>query len=200
MEQQLHWINQSLQVYTLPPNNTNLNPFHGSIPHLFEDALKEYISSPSIIKEGKKKEHDHSITKKKKLPPTTIELLEKLRWTTLGYQYDWTNRTYPKDKHYDFPKDLLKTTKEIAERVGSEIEPQAAIINYYSNDSTLGGHLDDVEEDMDHPIVSMRFIFSSSFLLFICYFLFISLLFFFRPFLFFPIFLSFLPPFYFLSS
>ncbi len=33
--------------------------------------------------------------------------------------------------------------------------PDAAIVNYYTPGDTLGGHLDDVEEDMDQPIVGL---------------------------------------------
>ena len=33
--------------------------------------------------------------------------------------------------------------------------PDAAIVNFYREGDTLGGHLDDVEPDMDQPIVSV---------------------------------------------
>ena len=38
--------------------------------------------------------------------------------------------------------------------------PDAAILNFYREGDTLGGHLDDVEPDMDQPIVSRSVVFS----------------------------------------
>ena len=38
------------------------------------------------------------------------------------------------------------------------MEPEAATINYYNNSKqTMGGHVDDAEEDMSKPIVSCSF-------------------------------------------
>ena len=37
----------------------------------------------------------------------------------------------------------------------ASLQPDAALINYYSAGETLGGHRDDVEADLSKPIVSL---------------------------------------------
>ncbi|KAL8845507.1 MAG: hypothetical protein Q9176_000143 [Flavoplaca citrina] len=77
-------------------------------------------------------------------------LNRKLRWVTLGGQYDWTEKTYPKETPPGFPKDLAKLTHGIFEH----IQPQAAIVNVYSPGDTLSIHRD-VSEDSDAGLVSI---------------------------------------------
>jgi len=77
---------------------------------------------------------------------------------TLGYHYNWTNRTYSKSHYNQFPFDLAELTREIAKATGfSNYVPEAAIINFYGVEHSLCAHLDDVEETMDQPIVSVSF-------------------------------------------
>lgn len=84
--------------------------------------------------------------------PITIKsaLEKKLRWVTLGGQYDWTNKVYPAEAPPEFPPD-------IADLVGSlfpDMDPQAAIVNFYSPGDTLSLHRD-VSEEVDRGLVSV---------------------------------------------
>ena len=84
--------------------------------------------------------------------PLTISqfLNRKLRWITLGGQYDWTAKSYPKDKPPDFPADE-------AALIGAafpEMRPEAAIVNVYSPGDTLSLHRD-VSEESDQGLVSI---------------------------------------------
>jgi alkylated DNA repair protein alkB family protein 1 len=142
--------------------------------------------------------------------PSAVKLLRKLRWATLGLQYQWTTRTYDETQpHAPFPADLahlaarlaappmrgfatcrgdgrlLGASSEtsgcpksrhceshpkpelglgrqegaqsgIAVETGSEFRAEGAIVNYYGPSDTLSGHLDDIEANMDLPIVSIR--------------------------------------------
>lgn len=75
---------------------------------------------------------------------------KKMRWVTLGGQYDWTNKLYPPETPPEFPSD-------IAELLGSlfpDMEPQAAIVNFYSPGDTLSLHRD-VSEEVDRGLVSI---------------------------------------------
>lgn len=84
-------------------------------------------------------------------PVTTGAALEKkLRWMTLGGQYDWTNKHYPPEEPPPFPTD-------VANLLGSlfpDMEPQAAIVNLYSPGDTLSLHRD-VSEEVDRGLVSV---------------------------------------------
>ncbi|QSZ36128.1 hypothetical protein DSL72_007253 [Monilinia vaccinii-corymbosi] len=86
--------------------------------------------------------------------PRALNYLEvmtkKLRWITLGGQYDWTNKVYPEEEPPKFPSD-------IANLVGGlfpDMEPQAAIVNFYSPKDTLQLHRDGAES-VDRGLVSI---------------------------------------------
>jgi alkylated DNA repair protein alkB homolog 1 len=77
-------------------------------------------------------------------------LNRKLRWMTLGGQYDWTNKAYPEEKPPEFPKDV----KEFINQAFPQMQPEAAIVNVYSPGDTLSLHRD-VSEISDKGLVSI---------------------------------------------
>lgn len=74
---------------------------------------------------------------------------KKLRWMTLGGQYDWTNKVYPSGRPPPFPADMAKL---IGGLFG--MTPEAAIVNLYSPGDTLSLHRD-VSEECNRPLVSI---------------------------------------------
>ncbi|KAL8700917.1 MAG: hypothetical protein Q9201_005186 [Fulgogasparrea decipioides] len=84
--------------------------------------------------------------------PLTISqfLNRKLRWMTLGGQYDWTRKAYPEESPPDFPEDIAQLTQGLF----PEIRPEAAIVNLYSPGDTLSIHRD-VSEASDVGLVSI---------------------------------------------
>ncbi|KAF1850343.1 uncharacterized protein K460DRAFT_422789 [Cucurbitaria berberidis CBS 394.84] len=68
-------------------------------------------------------------------------LNKKLRWTTLGGQYDWTAKRYPEAAPPPFPLDI----KELLEGVFTDTKAEAAIVNLYSPGDTLSVHRDVAE-------------------------------------------------------
>src|SRR3989338_1901717 len=88
--------------------------------------------------------------------PSQQKLLEQLRWTTLGYHYDWTQRCYHEDRKSPFPSHLGSIAKYVAHMCCgyANFASEAAIVNYYSLKTILHGHVDDSEEDRTSPIVS----------------------------------------------
>jgi len=106
--------------------------------------------------------HNTKISEEK---PDAKVLLSKLRWVTLGYHYNWTDRKYDPSNKGEFPPRLAHLCKVIARVVGYELNAEAAIVNFYALDTVLCGHLDDVEYDRIAPIVSVSFGSSAIFLL-----------------------------------
>jgi len=134
LDKQMFWVNECLKKYPNPPHITNLTPFHGFLSNLFDQAY------PSNTKEDKEK----------------VSLMRQLRWVTLGYHYDWTKRKYDPSKQFPFPEDLADLVQKLATSVGyKSYLPEAAIVNYYHQDSTLCGHQDDAELTFERPIVSI---------------------------------------------
>jgi alkylated DNA repair protein alkB family protein 1 len=77
-------------------------------------------------------------------------LQRKLRWVTLGGQYDWTIKRYPNEKPPGFPTDVEKLLRDIF----PETLPEAAIVNIYTPGDTLSMHRD-VSEDSSKPLISI---------------------------------------------
>ena len=95
------------------------------------------------------------------LPPAS-RLLQKLRWATLGPPFNWTTRQYEHDVPFrEVPPYLRSLATTLADAAASVLGgktgvpycPDAAIVNYYRQGDTLGGHQDDAEVSLDQPIV-----------------------------------------------
>jgi len=84
-------------------------------------------------------------------PVTIAAFLEKkLRWMTLGGQYDWTAKRYPSEDPPPFPSDI----KQLLKRLFPDMDAQAAIVNFYSPGDTLSIHRD-VSEYCDRGLISI---------------------------------------------
>lgn len=82
---------------------------------------------------------------------TIKQVLEKkLRWVTLGGQYDWTNKVYPDETPPSFPIDVANLLRGCF----PQITPEAAILNFYSPGDNLSFHRD-VSEDCDTALLSV---------------------------------------------
>lgn len=59
-------------------------------------------------------------------PPTTKlpkhTTLSRVRWVTLGYQYDWTARKYYEDAFVPFPAELAAFCSHIGELLGEWVD------------------------------------------------------------------------------
>ncbi|KAI0163937.1 hypothetical protein GGR57DRAFT_451858 [Xylariaceae sp. FL1272] len=84
-------------------------------------------------------------------PLSIKQVLERrLSWVTLGGQYDWTNREYPKQLPPDFPQDI----GGFLQTLFPDTIAQAAIVNFYSPGDTMMMHRD-VSEETDKGLVSL---------------------------------------------
>ncbi|THZ02539.1 oxidoreductase [Aureobasidium pullulans] len=77
-------------------------------------------------------------------------LNRKLRWVTIGGQYDWTQKVYPSSAPPPFPEDVAS----LVEGLFPSMRAQAAIVNLYTPSDTLSLHRD-VSEECDRPLVSV---------------------------------------------
>ncbi|KAL5441308.1 hypothetical protein PMIN06_009398 [Paraphaeosphaeria minitans] len=77
-------------------------------------------------------------------------LNKKIRWTTLGGQYDWTAKRYPDATPPPFPSDV----KGLLEDMFTNTKAEAAIVNLYSPGDTLSVHRD-VAESSGTGLVSI---------------------------------------------
>ena len=86
-------------------------------------------------------------------PLTVAQFLRrKLRWLTLGNQYDWTQKIYPAVVPPGFPKDI----GSVIHGMFPDMQPETAIVNVYSPGDTLSLHRD-ISEDSSEGLVSVSF-------------------------------------------
>eukprot|EP00216_Chloropicon_sp_CCMP2111_P000993 CAMPEP_0198246660 /NCGR_PEP_ID=MMETSP1446-20131203/46086_1 /TAXON_ID=1461542 ORGANISM="Unidentified sp, Strain CCMP2111" /NCGR_SAMPLE_ID=MMETSP1446 /ASSEMBLY_ACC=CAM_ASM_001112 /LENGTH=368 /DNA_ID=CAMNT_0043930983 /DNA_START=270 /DNA_END=1376 /DNA_ORIENTATION=- len=151
---QLELATSILTEYIDPPANSNHTKRYSHFEGLWE-ASKDtglFLSSD-----------DHGNTwSRNRTGASAAMLLEKLRWVTLGPQFNWTERRYINDaKVRQLPDRLKCQAEEAVSQLGIhsdtfvEYSADAALLNFYGVKDTLGGHRDDAEEDLSQPIVSM---------------------------------------------
>lgn len=129
------------------------NPEHQTNVHMHYN-----VPYPSHSKDNQSSFFDQSATRVFFQPldpevhkPITNEqfLNKKLRWTTLGGQYDWTKKVYPTVPPPAFPADIKKLIEDIF-----PMKAEAAIVNLYSPGDTLSLHRD-VSEECNRPLASV---------------------------------------------
>jgi alkylated DNA repair protein alkB family protein 1 len=121
-----------------------------------------------------KEENQDAAKNSRDLTLTPSDLVRKLRWVTLGYQYNWTTKVYDFDNPVDFPKEAGDLSVAVAKAVeglgykvnevyqwqntykGDDFVPEAGIVNYYQLKDTLMAHVDRSEMNMEAPLVSIR--------------------------------------------
>ncbi|KAM9356093.1 nucleic acid dioxygenase ALKBH1 [Pholidichthys leucotaenia] len=146
---QSFWLRQCLKIYPQKPNICNLD-MHMS-PSETQNIWGRSVHGLSIPPSGKRE---------------SKTLLERLRWVTLGYHYDWNTKTYSADSHTPFPHDLHLLSLRVTAACGFPgFSSQAGILNYYQADSSLGIHVDESELDHSQPLLSLSFGQSAIFLL-----------------------------------
>lgn len=146
---QRYWAKQCLKIYPRKPNVCNLD-LHMS-PEETKDLWEQ--SREQLRLKGSDKREAKS-------------LLEKLRWVTLGYHYNWGTKKYSADHHTTFPVDLAYLSEQVAAACGfHQFKAEAGILNYYHFDSSLGIHVDESEIDCSKPLLSFSFGQSAVFLL-----------------------------------
>uniref|UniRef100_A0A3Q2YPF8 Nucleic acid dioxygenase ALKBH1 n=1 Tax=Hippocampus comes TaxID=109280 RepID=A0A3Q2YPF8_HIPCM len=142
------------------------NPFlRGSQPFWVRQCLKTYPQKPNIcnLDMHMSPTDTQDIWAKSREPRT---LLERLRWVTLGYHYNWNSKTYSANHYTPFPTELHLLSHQIATACGfTGFNAEAGILNYYRSDSSLGIHVDESELDHSRPLLSFSFGQSAIFLL-----------------------------------
>lgn len=116
-----------------PPPSSAARPF----PSYFSPEASTLVQAPK----------DPSIHKPLSMPTC---LNKKLRWVTLGGQYDWTRKVYPSGPPPPFPQDIAA----LVEGLFPTMKAQAAIVNLYTPGDTLSLHRD-VSEECDRPLASI---------------------------------------------
>lgn len=132
---QRYWISRCLQDYTRRPNRLNIDA-HNVLPKTIEwwDSCQGEDENSKSLK-------------------------RKLRWATMGYHHNWDTKVYSEDMKDPFPDDLADLSRYVGKIIGfqDEFSAEAAIVNFYHFDSTLSGHTDHSEMNIEAPLFSFSF-------------------------------------------
>lgn len=135
---QRYWIERCVLDYPNKPSKTIL------------DNLVD-MSNVSDVWLTSQKESGSNITNKD-------SLIMKLRWATMGYNYEWNSRAYYDEMKSQFPSDLHELCRYIASTIGyHNFSAETAIVNYYHMSGDMGPHKDISEIDHDAPLLSFSF-------------------------------------------
>ncbi|KAI9794582.1 MAG: Nucleic acid dioxygenase alkbh1 [Peltula sp. TS41687] len=156
-----HKSNVHLHYHVLPPEECSIPP--GSIKHMLDEDYNNDDDDDDAVGGADPAAHSyftHSPTSTASFLPKDPRLhkslkisqflAKKLRWLTLGGQYDWTKKTYPAETPPVFPRDI----KELLQGLFPEMKAEAAIMNLYSPGDTLSLHRD-VSEESENGLVSV---------------------------------------------
>eukprot|EP01032_Pedospumella_encystans_P009731 gene9731-11437_t len=159
IEQQIYWASKGVEEYSTVEHNNlnNLQSIYGNTET--DEATSSKVTPAKDIPNVE----DLWINSVDEDIP--FETFAKLRWSCLGYHYDWTKRMYQKNLKSTFPPDLASLCTNLAHLVNLDLTVEAAIVNYYPTSANMGGHLDDAEHTMEKPIISISLGCSAIFLI-----------------------------------
>jgi alkylated DNA repair protein alkB family protein 1 len=138
--------------------------------YYIKKLLKDYTKNhPNNLLESRFKQNvikDFWTSWNEEVDQQQKRLIKKsMRWTTLGYHYDWTNKVYSEQNKDKFPEELSKLVSVFAEILNfNNFKSEAAIINFYHIGTTLSAHTDH-SEICDAPLFSFSFGQSAIFLM-----------------------------------
>lgn len=133
---QRYWIARCLRDYPKSPHVNNLSTKSTS-QSVIDDWWTEMTSSKTKTEKER--------------------LCNSLRWCTLGYHHQWDTKVYSEDMKHTFPDDLGALSTYIASILDfGKYSAEAAIVNYYPIGTTLAGHTDHSERNLDAPLFSYR--------------------------------------------
>lgn len=135
---QRYWIARCLRDYPKAPHAVNLSK------KLFsQEAIDDWWTQLQLNRGN----------------ADTFPILKNgMRWATLGYHHDWDTKVYTEEHRHRFPDDLAQLSKYIANALGltGTYSAEAAIVNFYPLGTTLAGHTDHSEKNLDAPLFSFR--------------------------------------------
>ncbi|CAD5216401.1 unnamed protein product [Bursaphelenchus xylophilus] len=81
---------------------------------------------------------------------------EKLRWVTMGNDYNWTDKIYADRPRNRLPDEIVKFADLVSRILGlGPMAPDAVIMNFYPSKATLSPHVDRSERSIEKPLISI---------------------------------------------
>lgn len=138
---QRYWIARCLRDYPTAPHANNLKNIKSILPAAVDNWWHSLQNCPKSDKKLRDK------------------LKASMRWATLGYHHDWDSKVYSESMKHKFPDDLNRLSQYFARalQLDDAYSAEAAIVNFYPFGTTLAGHTDHSEQNLDAPLFSYSF-------------------------------------------
>lgn len=138
---QRYWIARCLRDYPKAPHCVNLNS-----KYFTKEAINDWWSYLQQSKCSNLSSNE------------LLRIKNGMRWSTLGYHHDWDTKIYSQEKYNTFPSDLGTLCAYLSKLLGfGEFSAEAAIVNFYPLGTTLAGHTDHSEKNLNAPLFSFRY-------------------------------------------
>ncbi|CAK9303992.1 unnamed protein product [Gordionus sp. m RMFG-2023] len=154
------------------PDEIGLNPYNFWKIHKFNSIPGLFFIKNIFTNIGQEYWMNSCLNCYPKSHKSNVQILDqkhkfsKLRWVTLGYHHNWDTKIYSHDDKSVMPVEIKSLCKIICECIGYEdFEAEAAIINYYSRNSFIRGHIDHSEYNLKAPLISISFGLSAIFMI-----------------------------------
>ncbi|CAM37675.2 conserved hypothetical protein [Leishmania braziliensis MHOM/BR/75/M2904] len=146
-------------------------------PGVLSEAEQQRWCREAVLDYGDSEHHPNILSTHARAPQSTSCYQPPMRWATLGYSYEWTQKVYHRDRYSTFPSalrqrmcDLVSLVAEVRQdgfccAYPDTYEPQTAIVNYYPVGSMMMCHQDVSEETLEQPLMSLSLGCSAVFLM-----------------------------------
>ncbi|KAI6192033.1 Fe2OG dioxygenase domain-containing protein [Aphelenchoides bicaudatus] len=85
-----------------------------------------------------------------------VEKGQKLRWVTMGNDYNWTDKVYADKPRDQMPSGMIDLGLAVSKILQlDELRVDAAILNFYPEKSNLSPHVDRSERSIEKPLISI---------------------------------------------
>lgn len=142
-------------------------------PSCISEAGQAQLCREAILDYGNSSKYRNSMSTHVKEPQETRCYEPPMRWATIGFNYEWSTKSYHGDNYAPFPSLVRNTMESLAayvflaesldekmpphEKVSqpSIYQPQSGIVNYFPVGTTMMSHQDAAEEALTQPLLSL---------------------------------------------
>lgn len=142
-------------------------------PRVLSEETQKVLCSEAILQYGDSSRYANSLSTHVKAPEATSCYRPPMRWATIGFNYQWSTKTYDKACYSHFPTAVRVVMQQLSaavfvaeaadEGVAAErkvsrpeiYEPQSGIVNYFPVGTSMMAHQDASEEALTQPLLSL---------------------------------------------
>nr|CCC89937.1 unnamed protein product [Trypanosoma congolense IL3000] len=127
------------------------------LPNFLTEEEQQQLCRAAILEYGDSGLHPNHLSTHAKEPRETTRYEPPMRWATVGFSYQWSSKSYSREKYSYFPQRLRDCVERITRLCGTSVpyEPQTSIVNYFPVGAMMMAHQDVSEEMLEQPLISM---------------------------------------------